>query len=289
MRELYRPVITRQVPSPGGAQAGPTDPVPIVETDLASAQMIKYASNAFLATRISFINEIASLCERVGADIKDVTRGMGYDPRIGHRYLYAGLGFGGPCLEKDLRALVNLVEGDRDESRLLRSVLEHNERQVRRIITKVTQLVGNPLSGKTIAVFGLAFKAGTNDVRNSLALRVMEHLEREGAVLHAHDPVAMPETQALKPHLACHEDPYEAVRGAVALLILTDWPQFRVLDYQHIKQEMARPHIIDGRNLLDPDALQQLGFTYVGIGTGAGAKSSTGSQGREYRIRRVAL
>ena len=285
MRQLYAPFIglqpksNLQSPTPNSdpkpqtlkveAQAASLEPrtdVPIVETDIASAQMIKYASNAFLATRISFINEIASICERVGADIKEVAKGMGYDPRIGHGYLEAGIGFGGPCLEKDLKALIKLAENSGYEPRLLNSVLEKNEYQVRQVIAKLKELTGYLLYRKIIAVFGLAFKAGTNDVRTSLSLRVIDQLEREGALIRAYDPVAIPEARKIKPGIEYHEDPYEAVRHAEALLILTEWPEFRELDYRTIKGLLGAPNVVDGRNLLEPEMMGELGFNYRGIG-----------------------
>ena len=267
MRALYEPILLGKVSWPEGG-SGPRAPVtfPVVETDLASAQMIKYASNAFLAARISFINEIAGLCEKVGTDVKEVVRGMGYDPRIGHAYLEAGLGFGGPCLEKDLSALIKIAEGNSYEPHLLKAVLERNERQVGEVIAKLKQMVGYLLYKKIVAVFGLAFKAGTNDVRNSLAPKVIDWLEKEGAVVRAHDPVAIPEARDLNPDVVYCEDPYEAVRHADALLILTEWPGFGELDYREIKSRMAFPRIVDARNLLDASELRTLGFTYVGIG-----------------------
>ena len=266
MRALYEPVIEGRVSSEEGPQNGSSGPVPVVETDLASAQIIKYASNAFLATRISFINEVASLCERVGADIKEVAMGLGYDPRIGNSYLEAGMGFGGPCLEKDLSALINIAEGTGYDPQLLRAILERNERQIGGVVAKLKQLVGHLLYKKTIAVLGLSFKAGTSDIRNSLSLKVIDHLEKDGATVRAHDPVAMSEVRILKPDLTYCQDPYEAVEKADALLILTEWPSFKDLDYSLIKGLMARPFIVDGRNLLDPGPMADLGFSYVGIG-----------------------
>ena len=263
MDAIYLPIIQGEVFWPGAPTART---VPVVETDIASAQIIKYASNAFLATRISFINEVAGLCEKVGADVKEVARGIGYDARIGHSYLEAGLGFGGPCLEKDLSALIKIAEGNGHDPHLLRAVLERNEKQVASVVAKLKHLVGNLLYQKTIAVFGLAFKAGTNDVRNSLALRVMAHLEGEGANLRACDPVAIPEVRVEMPNIPYFDDPYEATSGAHAILILTEWPCYRELNYQEIKVKMASPYIVDARNLLDPDSIASLGYTYIGVG-----------------------
>ena len=267
IRALYAPIVLGEVSWPeGGPRPDTPGNVPIVETDLASAQIIKYASNAFLAARISFINEIAGICEEVGADITEVTHGISYDPRIGHRYLDAGLGFGGPCLEKDLSALINIAEGRGYDPHVLRAVLERNGRQMGRVVAKLKQLVGNLIYRKTIAVLGLSFKPGTNDVRNCLALKVIDQLEREGAVVRAYDPVAMPEVRVHKPHVVYCKDPYEAVLHADGMMILTEWPCFRDLDYQEIKDRMASPCIVDGRNLLSPEPLRAMGFNYVGIG-----------------------
>ena len=267
MRSLYQPIIMGQVTwSEEDATRGQAGPIPVVETDLNSAQMIKYASNAFLATRVSFINEIAGVCENVGADMSEVARGMGYDPRIGHDYLKPGLGFGGPCLEKDLLALIKIADGNGYEPQMLKAVLERNEKQVAAVVTKIKGVLGHPLYRRTIAIFGLAFKAGTSDVRNSLALRVIDQLQREGATIKAHDPVAISAARAVRPDILCCEDPHEAVRNAEALLILTEWPNFRELDYAAIKSSMALPCIIDAWNLLDMKALETLGFTYLGVG-----------------------
>lgn len=281
MRQLYAPFISPKFNVQGSEgfevarELRTTDyehktSVSLVLTSIASAQMIKYASNAFLATRISFINEIASICERVGADVKEVAKGMGYDPRIGHEYLEAGIGFGGPCLEKDLKALIRIAENNGYEPRLLNAVLEKNEYQVRQAITKLKELTGYLLYRKIIAVFGLAFKAGTNDVRTSLSLRVIDQLEKEGAIIRAYDPVAVSEAKEIKPNIEYHEDPYKAVHHAEALLILTDWPEFRKLDWGKIKERMASPNLVDGKNLLEPRKMQELGFAYRGVGLGRG-------------------
>ena len=191
---------------------------------------------------------------------------MGYDPRIGHAYLAAGLGFGGPCLEKDLRALIKMAQGHGYEPQLLRAVMEQNEGQIGDVIAKLKEFIGYSLRNKIVTVFGLAFKAGTNDVRNSLALKVIDCLEEEGAIVRAHDPVAIPEAKVLRPHLDCYEDSYKALRRADALLVLTEWPCFSELDYREIRECMAYPCIVDARNLLDSVALRDLGFSYVSIG-----------------------
>ncbi len=267
IRALYEPIIRRRVSWPGIAhRPGTNSAVPLVETDLASAQMIKYAANAFLATRISFINEIAGLCERVGADVREVARGLGHDPRIGFDYLEAGLGFGGPCLEKDLRALIKIAEETQYAPVLLQAVLERNEDQVREVVRKIKHVTGYLLHKRIVAIFGLAFKRGTNDIRNSLALRLIQQLERESAIVQAHDPLANQEARAVWSHGAYFDDPYEAVTAADVLVIATDWPAFRELNYASIRSRMAQACIVDGRNLLDAQVMRSLGFRYEGVG-----------------------
>ena len=264
MRDLYRPLIENNFGECDSRSA--IDLTPWVETDLTSAQMIKYASNAFLATRISFVNEIAGMCERLGANVKEVTRGMGFDPRIGHHYLEAGLGFGGPCLEKDLRALIRIAEGVDYDPRVLRSVLDRNERQLEDVIAKLKSFSGYLIYRKIFTLFGLAFKAGTNDVRNSLSIKLVDRLVEEGAIVRAFDPVAIPEARKLRPEVIYYEDPYQSVKDADALLILTDWQQFQELDYDYIRDAMANPFVLDARNILNPESLRAMGISYVGMG-----------------------
>ena len=255
MDELYAPLI----------QAN--GDLPVIRTSVPSAQLIKYASNAFLATRVSFINEIASLCERVGADITEVTEGMGSDPRIGHAYLKAGLGFGGPCLEKDLMALISIAESNTYEPNLLRSVLERNARQVDEVIAKVKAQTGYLLYQRIIVVYGLAFKPGTSDVRNSLSLKVIDRLQREGATVRAHDPVALAEAELVTTDVQLFTDPYDAAKNADAALILTAWPEYLELDFGRIRANMAQPRIVDACNLLSERPSLAEGFAYSGIGT----------------------
>jgi UDPglucose 6-dehydrogenase len=263
MRALYQPILDRRVD--WGRPEAKAGPVPLVETDVASAQMIKYAANSFLAMRISFINEIAALCDRVGSDIREVARGLGYDPRIGPAYLQAGLGFGGPCLEKDLRALIRIAEETRYEPRFLRAILERNEQQLREVVARIKEAVGYLLYRRIVAVYGRAFKAGTNDLRNSLAMRLIADLEREGAIVRSYDPLA-PLSNGQGGGERVAEDPYETVAQADALVIATDWPEFRDLDYARIRGQMAQPCIVDARNLLDAGNMRDLGFRYMGIG-----------------------
>jgi UDPglucose 6-dehydrogenase len=267
LRSLYQPLIDGSasfdaIERPKNAVI----PIPTVETDVASAQMIKYASNAFLATRVSFINEIAGLVERVGADVNEVVRGLGFDPRIGDTYMQAGIGFGGPCLEKDLRALIRISETNGYNPELLSAVLQRNEKQVEEVMAKLKRAIGGIIYQKIVAIYGLSFKAGTNDVRNSGSLRILDRLEESGALIRAHDPVAIAEARSLRPDISYHENPYDAVAGAHALIILTEWPEFAELDYGQILGKMKNPSIIDGRNLLNGDELRKLGFTYTGMG-----------------------
>ena len=267
LRSIYKPIIKREI-SVKGIQSVPdkTVPVPVIQTDIASAQIIKYASNAFLATRISFINEIAQLCEQVNADIKEVSNGMGYDSRIGHSYLEAGLGFGGPCLEKDLSALINSVDQDKYQTDLLQAVLDRNNRQVTSVVNKVEKLVGANLYNRIIGVLGLSFKPETNDVRNSLAIRVTNELHKRGAVVQSYDPVVNNEILSDDPHLKQCDSAYSAAHRADVLLILTGWKDFLNLDYKQIYSNMSNPAIVDTRNLLVPSDMIDLGFTYVGMG-----------------------
>jgi UDPglucose 6-dehydrogenase len=266
IKDLFKPIIERDVEWPRPGSTSGSGSVPVVETDIASAQMIKYASNAFLATRISFVNEIATMCERTGADVSEVTHGMGFDSRIGHSYLSPGIGFGGPCLEKDLSALIALAESNGYDPAFLQSVLDRNDRQVTDVVNKIRSLADVPLVGKTIAVFGLSFKAGTNDVRNSLALRVIDRLTEEGAIVKASDPVSIDEALNLRSSLQCYEDPYEAVADADVLAIFTDWPVFKELDFSRIRSLMRNPRIVDGINLLDHGELEDLKFEHIRVG-----------------------
>ena len=240
---------------------------PILHTSPATAQMIKYASNAFLASRISFINEIANICEKVGADVVEVARGMGYDRRIGEGYLNAGIGFGGPCLVKDLKALIKIAENSGYEAHFLKSILEKNEHQTRTILYKIKQVLGEVLYDKTVGILGLSFKAGTSDVRNSLSLKIIKLLQKEGAKIKAYDPKAMEEARKVVPDVTYTEDPYETAQSD-ALVILAAWGEFKELDLEKIKGNLKNPVIIDGVNIFDPEKMRKLGFVYKGVGRG---------------------
>lgn len=241
----------------------------LLMTGLSTAEVIKHAANSFLSMKISFINMVADLCDSIGADVTQVAEGIGMDPRIGSRFLQAGIGFGGYCFPKDLRAFIFLAEEYGVDFSLLKEVEAINERRAELFVKKVRNALW-VLQDKTIAVLGLAFKAGTDDTRESPSLRIVNALRNEGAILRLHDPKAMPLLQnVLKPHdgsLAYCESPYDTAAGAEALLILTDWPEYKQLDWQQIRSRMELPLVVDGRNLLDPEAMRRGGFEYISIG-----------------------
>ncbi len=241
---------------------------PIIVTDLRTAEMIKYASNAFLATRISFINEIASICEKLGADIQEVAIGMGYDKRIGPHFLNAGLGYGGSCFPKDVKALeyMALVHGTHPS--LLRAVMEINRDARRWAVITLRELLGGRLEDRRIGLLGLAFKPNTDDIREAPALEIAHMLQNEGARVVAYDPVAMENAVRVNPDLHLAEDPYEAAQGADALLVTTEWDEFKHLDLRRILEIMARPILVDGRNIYDPRQMVEMGFIYRGVGRG---------------------
>jgi UDPglucose 6-dehydrogenase len=233
----------------------------VLRTDVASAEMIKLAANAFLTTRISFINEIANVCELVGADVEDVSRGIGLDHRLGPHFLRAGVGWGGSCFGKDVSALKQLAGNSGYHFQLLAAVIEVNELQKRRIVQKLQKHLGR-LRGKTVALLGLAFKPNTDDTRDAPSLVLASRLLAEGAEVHAWDPVASPNLQGVK----TFETPLEAVTGADAAVIVTEWSQLADLASEEVRTAMRHPLIIDGRNLLDPAAVRAAGFAYEGIG-----------------------
>lgn len=238
---------------------------PVVITDRRTAEMIKYASNAILATRISFINEIAQICEQLGADVKVVAEGMGHDPRIGPLFLDAGIGFGGSCFPKDVKALAYMGAEAGCHPQMLHAVLEINQDQRRRFVHRLQELLGN-LHGKPIAVWGLAFKQDTDDIRESPSLDVLRMLVQRGALVRAYDPAAMENAKAEIPEPEYFDNPYDAVRGADALLVLTPWNEFKQADLAKAAELMRTPLLLDGRNLYEPDDVRQLGFQYAGVG-----------------------
>jgi len=241
---------------------------PMVFTDVASAEMIKYASNAFLATKISFINEIANVCEATGADVRVVARGMGLDHRIGSHFLQAGIGYGGSCFPKDVSALKQLAGNSGYHFQLLNSVIEVNELQKRRVIAKLKRHLGDELRGTRIALLGLAFKPNTDDIRQAPSIVLSSRLIAEGAEVVGYDPVAMDNMRSMMPALSYVSSAVEALNRADACVLVTEWAEFDALDWQTLKEHMSRPIVIDGRNALDGVRLRQLGFVYEGVGTG---------------------
>jgi UDPglucose 6-dehydrogenase len=237
----------------------------IVHTDVASAEMIKLASNAFLATKISFVNEIANVCEEVGADVGEVARGMGLDERIGPSFLRAGIGYGGSCFPKDVSALKMLAGNTGYHFQLLTAVIEVNELQKRRVVGKLEKHLGS-LLGKRVALLGLAFKPDTDDMREASSLVLAARLEGEGAEVVAYDPVAHERAQELLASVELADSALEALEGADAAVLVTEWSEFATLNWAEVAGRMARPLIVDGRNFLDPAALRAAGFQYEGIG-----------------------
>ncbi|MDQ5846790.1 MAG: UDP-glucose/GDP-mannose dehydrogenase family protein [Acidobacteriota bacterium] len=251
MRDLYRPLYLIEAP--------------FVVTSLEAAELTKYAANAFLATKISFINEIANLCESIGCDVHDVARAIGMDRRIGNKFLHPGPGFGGSCFPKDTQALASVARQFGRESLIVDAVIEVNRRQRQSMLPKIEKLVG-PLEGKTIAVLGLAFKPETNDMRESPAIDIIRGLIQAGAKVRAYDPVAMIEAAEVLPQVSYADDEYSAVTGADALVFVTEWNQFRALDMGRIRDLMKSPKVADLRNIYEPQDMRELGFEYVGIG-----------------------
>ncbi|MEW6516909.1 MAG: UDP-glucose/GDP-mannose dehydrogenase family protein [candidate division FCPU426 bacterium] len=237
----------------------------IMVTDLRSAEMIKYASNAFLATKITFINEIANLCDRVGADVAKVAHGMGLDRRIGPAFLSAGAGYGGSCFPKDVSALVQKAAKEGYEFKTLKAVIAANEHQKQSVLAKVKEILG-PLEGKQIAIWGLSFKPNTDDLREAVSTAVIPLLQENGARVRAYDPAAMEHASRLLPGVKLTDTAYAAVEGAHCLVILTEWNEFKEMDLARVKELMRSPLIVDGRNIYDPAKVKALGFTYRGIG-----------------------
>jgi len=240
---------------------------PIIVTDLRTAEMIKYASNAFLATRISFINEIASICERLGADVKEVAIGMGYDRRIGHAFLDAGIGWGGSCFPKDVKALEHMALIHGAHPALLRAVMEINRDQRRVVILKLREILGS-LRDVTVGLLGLAFKPNTDDMREAPSVEIAHLLLSEGANVRGYDPIAMEKAARVLPEVELAPDPYALAEGCDALVVCTEWNEFKHLDLARIRDLMRRPVLIDGRNIYEPDEMRRLGFEYRGIGRG---------------------
>jgi UDPglucose 6-dehydrogenase len=240
---------------------------PLIVTDATTSETIKYASNAFLATKLSFVNALAGLCEEVGADARDVLLGLGYDKRIGFEFLRPGPGWGGSCLPKDTRALLHIAGEAGYDFSLLAGAIASNDEQLSRVVAKVERACGGSVDDATLAVWGLTFKANTDDRRDSPSLEIAHRLAGLGATVQAFDPTVDPETDVPDlDDLQLRADPYEAVAGARALVVLTEWDEFRWLDFARVLAAMAEPNIVDARNLLDPAAVRRMGFSYSGIG-----------------------
>ena len=235
---------------------------PVIVTDPASAEMIKYASNTFLAAKLSFVNAVANVCEAVGADVRDVLLGMGYDHRIGFEFLRPGPGWGGSCFPKDVSALIRIASDAGYDFKLLQDVLTVNREQFDSVANKVATLAGGSLEGLTVAAWGLTFKARTDDMRDSPALEVIARLRKLGATVKAYDPAVSRPLDGID---VC-ADPYAACDGAAVLVVLTEWDEFRRLDFTKIAGLLTEPRVVDARNLLDPAALRRLGFSYAGVG-----------------------
>jgi UDPglucose 6-dehydrogenase len=241
---------------------------PILITDLRTAEMIKYASNAFLATRISFINEIANICDELGADVREVAKGMGLDKRIGHSFLDAGLGWGGSCFPKDVKALAHMAVLHNSQPQLLQAVMDINRNQRRRVVYRLRKVLGGSLNGKVVGVLGLSFKPNTDDMREAPGTEIIHLLLNEGASVKAYDPQAMENAAKELPKIKLCDDPYQTATGADALVLATEWNEFKQLDFEKVHKLMHTPVLVDGRNLWDSQVLRGLGFTYFGIGQG---------------------
>ena len=238
---------------------------PMIITDVYSAEMIKYASNAFLATKISFINAIANICEAANADVLQVAKGMGYDKRIGADFLNAGLGYGGSCFGKDTSCLVSTAERLGCDFKLLKNVIEINAEQPRRFVDKMRAALGG-LEGKTVGVLGLAFKPNTDDLRDAKSLEIIAQLLAERATVKAYDPIAMDNTRGVFPQIEYCSNAYEAAEASDAVAVITEWNEFKFLDLARVKETMRQPIIFDGRNIYDPERMRRLGFDYYCVG-----------------------
>ena len=255
--DIYRPLYLNQAP--------------LMFTGRRTAELIKYAANAFLATKITFINEIADLAEKAGADVQEVARGIGLDNRIGGKFLHAGPGFGGSCFPKDTRALVKTAQDHDVPLRIVEAVLAVNDNRKRAMARKISAALGGNLRGKTVAVLGLTFKPNTDDMREAPSIPLITALRDQGAVVRAYDPVGMEQAKHELPEIDYAADPYSCAKGADALVIVTEWEQFRALDLERLKAEMSQPVVIDLRNVYRPEEMAELGFTYESVGRPAPA------------------
>lgn len=240
---------------------------PIVITDLRTAEMIKYASNAFLATKISFVNEIADICEKLGADVKEVAAGMGFDSRIGSQFLNAGLGYGGSCFPKDVKALAFIAEEMGNDPVIIKAVMATNDKRRGMAVERLSQMLGD-LKGRTVGLLGLAFKPNTDDMRDAPSVDIVAGLLEAGATVRAFDPVAMEVAAVLLPDVEMAEDAYSLAKESDALIVVTEWNEFKQLDLERIHDLMRQPVIFDGRNIYEPEKMRALGFEYWGVGRG---------------------
>ncbi len=254
MEEVYRPLHINRGP--------------LLFTGRRTAELIKYAANAFLALKVTYINEMADLCERVGADVQDVARGIGLDNRIGPKFLHAGPGYGGSCFPKDTRALVETARAAESPTRLVEITVEINDRRKRAMAEKVMDACGGEVDGKRIAVLGLTFKPNTDDMREAPSLDIVPALIAAGAVVHAYDPHGMDEARPLLPDVVLHESPYDTLNGASACVIITEWDAFRALELPLVRQRMKEPVIVDLRNIYNPERVRGAGFRYFSVGRG---------------------
>jgi UDPglucose 6-dehydrogenase len=252
LRDLYRPLYLNETP--------------FVTTNIPTAELTKYAANAFLATKISFINEVANLCEKIGGDVNGVARGIGLDGRIGKKFLHAGPGFGGSCFPKDTRSAAYFAREMGEALEIVEAVIRVNERQRARMVEKIRRALGGDLSGKTVAVLGLSFKPETDDMRDAPALDIVEGLQKGGATVRAFDPVAMPVAEKLLQGVRFCGDAYEACENADAVVIVTEWNQFRMLELERVRRLLARPVMIDLRNVYEPGPMAKAGFEYHSVG-----------------------
>lgn len=257
LKELYSPIINRK--------SRDSDSVPLMITDLETAELIKHASNSFLTTKISFINAVADICEKTGADIEKVAEGMGCDPRIGASFLKAGIGFGGFCFPKDLQAFIRIAEKLNYDFALLKEVEKINKNRPKILLDKIEKALGT-VEGKTIGILGLAFKPNTDDIRLAPSIEIISLLQKKKAQIKAYDPVAMDKAKEILKNVEYGGDPYEVARGSNALVIVTEWEEFQTIDLERIRDLMINPVIVDGRNIYEPEKMKELGFIYKSIG-----------------------
>jgi len=251
MQEIYRPLYLSETP--------------IVVTNLETAELIKYASNAFLATKISFVNEISTLCERYGADVRVLAKAMGLDRRIGEKFLHAGIGYGGSCFPKDTEALVKIGEQVGYDMRIVKAAIEVNEERPQLALQKLERLLGD-VNGGTIGLLGLAFKPNTDDIREAPAIKLARALREKGASVRGYDPIAMEKVRAAEPEIVLCKDPYEVAAGADGVMLCTEWNEFRDLNLPRLKELLRRPVLVDCRNIYDRDRMEALGFRYECFG-----------------------